>query len=178
MQSADAIFVRMTPDEQRREIARLDYQIYTEEAAKRLEYEIRFGEMVFKALVLVNGGAMVALFSLVGALGSKTTAQMVVAPERLWLAFLSFSIGLMATLVAGICAYFTQRFFAESTINQAWIAQADMIGSAANPAWETGIVNGVQIGNRFLFGAIGAVMFAAAGFVVGAALALAAGLPA
>ena len=172
------IFASMTPDEQTREIARLDYEAYTAERADRLKYEVKFVEMVFKALFLANGGAMIALFSLVGAIGHQGISSLSFAPHRLWWAFCAFSVALAATLITGVCVYFTQMFFARATAYQQWIAQSEMLGAAPKEEWRVALPKFAAVGDRFINAAIVLVAISLIGFIAGCAWALASVLPA
>lgn len=162
-----AIFTCMTPDEQSREIARLDYQGNTAERADRLKYEVKFVEMVFKALFLANGGAMIALFSLVGAIGRQGIATLSFAPHRFWCAFCPFSIALAATLITGVCVYFTQMFFARATAYQQWIAQSEMLGGTPKDEWRVDLPKATAVGDRFITAAIVLVAISLIGFIAG-----------
>jgi hypothetical protein len=120
----------MTPDEQKREIARLDYDIYLTEAADRLKFQVEFVQAGLRSLMLINGGAIVALFTLIG--NSAAATQVAVDQGKLWCAFVAFVAGLLFTLLTTFAAFFSQVFYAESTVRQAWSSQREMLGGVGD----------------------------------------------
>lgn len=60
-------------EEFERQIAAQDYSDLRLEAEKRLEYQLSYSQALLQSLTIANGGALVALFSLVGALQSNQT---------------------------------------------------------------------------------------------------------
>jgi len=73
-----------------------DYETYKAEEAQRLGFQHDFAQAALKSAVLVNGGAIVALFTFLG------NEKVVVHPDLLFWSFGSFA----AALGSGLAAYF------------------------------------------------------------------------
>lgn len=157
----------MTPDEQKREIARLDYEILKADAAERLKYQVEFGQSIFRGLLLINGGAIIALFTFIANIVGKP--GMAIAVGRLWWAFSFFTAGLIFTILATIAAFYSQLFFAHTGMREAWSKQAEMVG-----AEKSGFDSQTPFaqGQLALIGVITSVFIALAAFIVGAGFAL------
>lgn len=92
-----------------------EYNREIREAEARLGFQVEYSQSLLKSLLWVNGGAIVALFSLIG-LGEKAGFQI----EKIFYSFAFFSAGVAAILFAYICAFFSQLFFMESSLRAAW----------------------------------------------------------
>lgn len=114
----------MTPEEQQREAARLDYDALITDAADRLKHQVDLGKMVIQSLILVNGGAIVALFTLVG----KQGANLPINPSSLTTAFGYFIAGLVCALASGFAGFLSQYWYALTSTMEAWQKQAEMMG--------------------------------------------------
>lgn len=114
----------MTPDEQAREAARLDYQTLMADAADRLKHQVDLGKGLLQSLTLVNGGAIVALFTLIGKQGDGLALD----PMLLKRAFGFFIAGLILSLISGSAGFLSQLLFAGSSTLQAWEQQDVMLG--------------------------------------------------
>lgn len=66
----------------------------------RLKYAQDFAHAALRGLTVINGGAIVALFTFIG----NTSAAF--DHDAIWVAFLCFTGGLTATIAAMICGYF------------------------------------------------------------------------
>lgn len=112
----------MSAEDLNRENARLNYEAMTADAMKRIEYQVAFAENALKGLMLVNGGAIVALFTFIGNTGS-------LAPDtnKLWWAFGSFAGGLVFTLIAYFGACLSQGYFYQTSQAEAWNFQSRMV---------------------------------------------------
>ena len=122
------MFARMTPDEQQREIARLDDEQYKQEATARLGIQESLGLAAIKAVTLINGGAMIALFTFIGN-ASKTVN---IDVSMLWSGFIFFTSGLALAVLANLLGYLMQVQFYVATIRQAWNAQRLSVGDVPN----------------------------------------------
>lgn len=87
-----------TPTEQQ---ARL-IDFYTEDAADRLRFQHEFSVAGFKTLILINGGAVIALLTFAGNATDK------IAATSLRWAFAGYIAGLTAVVLAYLFAYFGQ----------------------------------------------------------------------
>lgn len=116
----------MTPEEQRREIARLDLVDLTKEAADRLRFQADFAQSLLKTLTVVHGGALIALFTLIG--HGDEQASSVLGSSMIWYAFTSFVLGLIFTMLATFGAFYSQLHFYNSTLYQVWSRQREMLG--------------------------------------------------
>lgn len=156
--------------EPRRRIAELDYASQTAEAAERLKFQISLVDRGIQSLMLINGGALVALFTL---LGSKAPIHL--DTRLLWLAFAAFAGGLALTLLANLGAFVSQWQYYVTCQYAAWDAQKIMV--SAPSTYDTAIVRAASIGFvAQMAGTVSAVL-ALVAFVVGCGLAFAGVLP-
>lgn len=103
-----------------RKIAEVDSAFWREDALKRLDGASGYAQAVWKSLMLMNGGAIVALFTLIGNSGA--------AVERYWLwwAFGSFVLGLASTLGSNATGFVCQSYYMHQSTKRAWNAQEIM----------------------------------------------------
>jgi hypothetical protein len=147
------------------ERARLE-RIYREQIAEGLErvkFATEFAQAGLKALVLANGGAIVALFTFLG------NAKPHVDAVATWKSFGAFAAGLVAVLIAHLGAHISQNHYYFASTHIAWDADALLRGQ---PAQEKGRRQ-FLIGNVFQQGAGVFAVLSLAGFVAGSAYALA-----
>lgn len=163
----------MTEDEIDRERAKLDYAACTAEALKRLGYQISVAQMIFRTLIFVNAGALIALFLVLGSAGSTKSAGLTMDPTRLWLAFVAFAAGLSFAMVAGICGFLTQRSYYDLSHLSAAHAKDRIYGvrRALDVRGQAGR------GDMFLLATITLSTLAMLSFITGAGIALAGVLP-
>ncbi|MFC3785822.1 hypothetical protein GGR90_002010 [Sphingopyxis italica] len=92
---------------------RRDYEAYMAEAAQRLQFQHDFSQSALKTLVLVNGGAIIALFTF---LGHERAAF-----DLLWLkrSFASFAGGLGLAMFAYFGAFYSQASYMLAVHKQA-----------------------------------------------------------
>ena len=92
----------------------------------------------------------------------------------LWLSFGGFCLGIFFALVSAFAAFFSQKFFYESAMNELWmIQQFESTGDIGEDGRLTPLKRG-EI--ALLFGVVSAIL-SLSGFITGAALALWAVLP-
>lgn len=158
------MFVAMTPEEQEREIARLDWEYHKQEVADRLRIQEGLGQTVLRGLTLVNGGAMIALFTLLGNGAVRFDVGL------LWVAFGAFVVGLVATIGANALAYLMQVQYTTAAANEMWNAAEKSLGAEPrhNPSAAFGR------GQRFETAMVAAALAGLAAFCIGAGVALAA----
>lgn len=122
----------MTPDE----LARLGTENHTAaraEAMERLKFQNGIADAAMKALMLANGGAMVALFTFIGNLMAKAAnGRIPFDTHGLWIAFACFVGGLVAALVCHICAFLSQDRFFNQSMREAWREQEAAIRKEAS----------------------------------------------
>uniref|UniRef100_UPI0035CC6ADB hypothetical protein n=1 Tax=uncultured Sphingomonas sp. TaxID=158754 RepID=UPI0035CC6ADB len=155
-------------EEQRRATAALDYAAYTAEASERVRFQISLVERGIQSLMYMNGGALVALFTL---LGSK--AKIFPRLDQLWVAFGFFVCGLAMVAITNYCAFISQIYFAQVTQKQAWDAQRIMAGQ---PTIEQ-IDKPYRIGVRAQTVGMVAALLSLATFVAGCGFAFLGALP-
>jgi hypothetical protein len=159
----------MTPEEnQKCSEARLDYENLMADAAERVKFQAEFAHAIFRGLMLVNGGAIVALFTFIG----NSTRSF--DPSKIWWAFGLFVVGLVCTLVAMIAAFFSQSFYMKSSLYQAWTNQRVMLSMPHVDGGKHDHVAEYRRGERAEFGAVVFVGLALAAFFVGSGFALSA----
>lgn len=115
----------MTPEEQALEIARLDYEDFRAESADRLKIQEGLGTTALRSLILINGGAIIALFTFLGSAGSKAAAM---DGRAAWFAFAWFVAGLASVVASTGAAYLMQMYAYHSTVEQMWAAQSRSMG--------------------------------------------------
>lgn len=115
-----------------------------------------------KSLIILNGGAIVALFTLLGHFD-----HLIVQPSWLWKAFGAFVLGLTSVMIAIVLAYFAQNEFmrVENGIGEALYAEITGSISASD------VKSHEARGTVLLWGAIVGVLISLAFFVIGAGLA-------
>ena len=145
-----------------REINRADYTAFLEESADRLKFQVEFSQSALRNLHLVNGGGIIALLTLVG--NSNVEYDL----RSIWWSFFWFGSGLIASLIAYFGAYFSQSFFMNIAVQQAWNAQAVSHGLKPPHDWS----KDWKFGNRALWGGIAAATTSLIAFITGAFVAL------
>lgn len=95
-----------------------DAETFKADANTRLPLATQIALSALRGLMIINGGAIVALFTFIGnAPGSYDRAA-------IWWAFTWFASGLFLTMAANILGYFTQSWYFQSSTEQSWNAQA------------------------------------------------------
>lgn len=112
----------MSPEEKKREIARLDYQALIADAADRLKHQVDLAQATIRSLTLINGGAIVALFTFIGNLDAN--GALLVDPPQIKRAFLAFAFGLMFAMASSFGAFLSQYWYALTSQIEAWHRQA------------------------------------------------------
>ena len=80
-----------------------------EDTRERLRFAVTFAVTALNCLTLLNGGAIIGLFTFLG--NAKGDTPFPLDPGLLWNSFCWFAIGLVCALVAHVGAYFSQNFF-------------------------------------------------------------------
>lgn len=100
-----------------------DYEQQSREAEQRLAFAIGFAQSGLQALTLVNGGALVALFTFIG----SASAVRFDFP-LIWIAFAAFAAGLVCNMGAYLAAHLSQDQFYLSAQYAAWKAEQELMG--------------------------------------------------
>jgi hypothetical protein len=151
----------------------LDEELARSEAIERLKFQVSFSETVFRNLILVNGGAVIGLFTFIGNVSDENFIFRL--NERLlWFSFGGFCCGVFLALLSAFGAFFSQKFFYESAMNELWMIQTfNQTGNVG----EDGRITPARRGDIALsLGVVSAILSTMA-FITGAALALWAVLP-
>lgn len=139
------------------------FEQQSQEAAERLRFAIQFAQSGLQALTLINGGALVALFTFVG---SATAVKFDLS--AIWVAFACFAAGLVMNILAYLGAHFSQDQFYLSSQEGAWRAEQEIMGQPVtyDP------VPGQRRGTLAQIAAIVAALLALISFIAGAGFAL------
>ncbi len=115
-------------DRTQQEMARIDYEALRDEAADRLRFQNELSQGILKNLLLINGGAIVALLTYIG------NATRTVEAGYLVVAFWVLSASLFLTLLSFCAAFFAGEFWHDATISQSWNALEKSFGRV--PQWD------------------------------------------
>lgn len=97
-------------------MARQDYEHARQDAVERIKIQAALADRALQALLLANGGALIALFTFVGTLAGAGK-KAAIDPGYMKGAFAFFALGLGLALIAHILGFMSQdRFFNQSTV--------------------------------------------------------------
>ncbi|WP_294189085.1 hypothetical protein [uncultured Sphingomonas sp.] len=102
-------------------------------------------DATMKALLLVNGGAMIALFTFVGNVMTRSAGQPAFEPGNLRWSFGAFVVGLVLALLTHALAFLSQQEALYASAKEAWRHQRIM----AAGEWEDLAANELQHFRRF-----------------------------
>jgi len=153
-----------------RAFARLDYETQTADAAERLKHQVLFANRAIQGLLLINGGALIALFWLIG-----SNSHLRLALNFVWWSFSAFAIGAVLALLASLASYFSQGYYHCTALYQAWDAQQIMCGLSSSRADATKMA--FQRGRLAEIAGVAAALFSLIAFMLGCGLALGGVLP-
>jgi hypothetical protein len=148
-----------------RHIAQLDFELAKLDVLERLKFQAEFAQTAWKSLTLVNGGAIVALFTFIG------NARPMLDQSRIWIGFVCFAVGLSTNIVSIMAGFLAQAFYMKTTTSAAWNKQAEMHGYAPQYADEQ--MREARIGDIWEVVAIAACVLSLVTFVIGAGFSLA-----
>ncbi len=155
------------PSPEWREVFKAEYELQQQEIAERLKYQQELAVGGLKTLTLINGGAMISLFTFIAG------ANAIFDHRAIWWSFVWFATGLIGTTVAYLAGYFAQAQFMNVAHYDAGNAQRKMVGQPA----DLDTTSFYKVGNVWLmlatFGAVASLI----AFVAGAAVALGGFLP-
>lgn len=104
--------------ESQRAAVEKDYHGFLKESEDRLRYQIEFAQAALRNLLLVNGGAILAMLT---ALGNSAMDH---DSRGMFWSFVWFGVGLSAALLAYFCAFYSQLYFYNAATYQTWNSQA------------------------------------------------------
>lgn len=107
-------------------LADIEVEFYANNVKDRLANQIQFVQEMLKNLTLVNGGAIIALFTL---MGNKVSINRDVA----FLAFGGFGMGLIFTFGAWLAAFWCQERYARSGFELLMNAKRRALGAEEQP---------------------------------------------
>lgn len=134
-----------------------------EDANARLRYQHEFSLAGFRALILINGGAIIGLLTYAGNVLDKESAG------RLAAAFIAYVVGLTSTTVAYIAAYFSQGMAMQAMLHEA-TRMLDIVEDPVTTAAKA--ERGVAWTNRCIGAGLILVVLGLLSFVVGSVLAM------
>lgn len=145
----------------------MQHTAFRDEVLERLRIQAAIAQLAFRMLVLANGGAIVALFTLMGS-GSPIANR---APNvMLWLGFGLFASGLVFTIGALVCGFFMQLNFTNATLSQMWNKEHELLGVSP----QNDVNTEMRRGSRWEVAAVALTVLGLVGFVGGAAFCFAA----
>ena len=111
------------PPEAWAKIAADDYAAARADAGERVKAQLSIADATMKALMLANGGAMIALFTFIGNVMAKAPGAVPFNTGRLWISFACFVVGLTAALLCHVCAFVSQDRFYNQAMVETWRQQ-------------------------------------------------------
>ena len=145
-----------------RKIAREDFEVYFDDARARLGHAVTLAQGAIRSLVLVSGGAILSLLTLVG------NSSVEVEKVALYWAFFWFGGALVTGLLSSILAAVSQINYMMSSTEEGWKAQAESYGKA----YPNDGTNDDRLGDRATLFALSSAIFSLILFIVGSFVAL------
>ena len=152
------------PHVAKREIAALDFEYAKTDAIERLKFQAQFAEVAWRSLALINGGAIVALFTFIG------NAHPSIDYRMMWISFGFFAGGLVFNILSILTGFLAQAFYMKATMSGAWNEQMQMHGY--EPLHRELQKTENRWGGRWEASAIVACLLSLAAFIGGAGFAL------
>lgn len=141
---------------------RRDYENYIAESAQRLQFQHDFAQSALKTLVLVNGGAIISLFTFIG------NERATLSQYWLWWSFAAFAVALFLSMLAYFGAFFSQAHYMNAVHQQAINSRSAM---AQLPHREDEAPSESR-GNTYLRIGVGSALLSLGCFLGGAVFAL------
>ena len=143
-----------------------DYDTLKTEEAQRLGFQHEFAQAALKSAVLVNGGAIVALFTFLG------NDKAAVNPEWLFRSFGCFAFALACGLAAYLGAFLSQAFYMNMVAYRATESRNAMANLPNEEGHHEKKKREESRGNVSIIFGIGASVLSLVGFVGGSLCAL------
>jgi len=135
-----------------------------QDVGNRVRFQHEFALAGFRTLVLINGGAIIALLTYMGNVAEKHAAH------ALGSAFIWYVVGLSSTTIAYVFAYYSQGMFLTVSIVEAQI----WLGVTADPdADNAKSKKALKRGKWCIYAAVVATILGLASFVAGSSCAMA-----
>lgn len=155
----------MSLNEPINDAAKHDYETHRAESVDGIRYQVDFAQSLLQKLLLVNGGAIIALLTFIG------NAKKSIDFNCLWYGFAGFSFGIVCALIAYFGAFFSQLQFMSVTVDQMSNAQHRMYGRE-EPVTNHELERVSRNGNLALWLGVVLASLSLAGFIAGAFYAL------
>jgi hypothetical protein len=143
-----------------------DYEGYKQEASQRLQFQHDFAQSALKSGVLVNGGAIVALFTFLGHNDQTVTGH-------LWWSFVCLVAGLAFALLAYAGAFLSQGYLMNLAEYRATGSRAGMGMLQPDPDQDENEKHYDRWGGILVWTALALAILGILAFVAGAGFALA-----
>ena len=104
----------MTPEQ---EIARDRYSELNADYVDRIRYQVEFAQTIVRTLALLNGGAVIALFTFVGQVNGRVA--LLFDPAQIKAAFAGYIVGLIMAVLALGSGFLAQVMFGHASANDA-----------------------------------------------------------
>lgn len=144
------------------------------EFIERIRAQTVLAEKLLSALLLVNGGAMIGLFTFIGNL-QKKGAGIVLDTSLLWLGFWGFIVGMIAALMAFAMSFLSQHHYTLACQYEIMRHDDEALDGSGSNARER---EAVVIGTKFYGAGILLSFLSILAFLVGSGFSLAGVLPA
>jgi hypothetical protein len=136
-------------DPRYREMMAASADLFREDISHRLTGQLSLAEKLLQSLVFANGGAIIGLFTFIGAIADKNS-PVGILPGPLWKAFWFFALGLSAALTTYLFGFLSQAAFMIASSARYWNAKA----IAHDLAESNDATRPTTIGNVFWYVAI------------------------
>lgn len=153
-----------------------DLGVAREDVGERVRNQMHFADKGLAAMVLANGGALVALFTFIGNTVGKADAPLHFTTPLLWCAFAAFALGITLSLAAHIFAFSSQYQYYYQAANEMWRLQRSL-RQGHRDRDNTVEMKHNERGNRHFGRGMICIVVALVCFISGSALALAGVLP-
>lgn len=157
------------------EVSEAEIALSAEAIRARLTTLTQLAMLGLQSLILVNGGALIALFTLI-AQGTRTPFIAHVYPPTLWCSFLGFVVGIISAIASIFVGYVSQLSLSEAEQLELISKKEVQAGLADQTSNEKKKDSLIDRGNAILKGAIALNIISLAGFIVGSGFALYAAL--
>ncbi|MFA7506363.1 MAG: hypothetical protein WCZ28_16815 [Burkholderiaceae bacterium] len=137
-----------------------------DDAANRVRWQHEFSLAGIRTLVLINGGAIIALLTYLGQAGTRLSA------ERLEASFFAYVVGLVATVVAYLLAYYSQGAALNAAFAQAQVLLGLAHDEESIAKLQKGAESALRQGRRLILGAVISAVIGLTGFVIGSGFAM------
>lgn len=143
----------------------------TKDAADRVKNQLAIAQEALKALLLANGGAMIALFTFIGNVLSRSAAVQFNASFLRW-AFMAFVAGFVVDLLAYVLAFLSQDRFYYTTMAEVERLSRSILTDTVDTD-QSAEIKHHRSGQRFYIVGLGLAVISVLCFATGCGFALA-----